>query len=510
MPRSGRTRFASPPGLWTGAPWSANAGERPDTASTAIAAARSTGVARREPHPPAPLRKAAKKLMLTSQKFSWGWPPADLQTLQHPLSPTKRGIYIRDRGDVSNHGGDAVRPGETRSGKVLSSAEHGRRRAHRAAGGSAEDHHARGRDPRRRRPRAPRSIGRPGPGVGGQVRPRSLPRPLSHPRGVAGRPAHARVCAVRGEHHDRPWARLPRVAGPSDAGRRSRRWADRVLGDLPGLAGAAIAAFAWFRFRGPSLGAAVAAGLASLHPLPAFTSARAMSDEFCAALGFAGLLAWRCAESDSSRRWSWAVASGLALGGAILTRSSAVLFLLAIVAVALLARSVSRLLVVVVVLALVPSAAWSVRSSVLEGRPVFVHSLTAFNFWLGESQDRFGFAPDFGAVANASQRIAGGGRRPQPRRRKRPVARHPSPGAERRDRDDAEPVRVATDRSTPRRLCGPRLCGGSGGSGSGPKHGRAPCNSLSSLSRSSCSRRSARSRGCEGGATRGRTSSHSQ
>jgi hypothetical protein len=43
-----------------------------------------------------------------------------------------------------------------------------------------------------------------------------------------------------------------------------------------------------------------------------------------------------------------------------------------------------------VVLALLPALFWSIRSSRLEGRPVFVHSLAAYNFWIGEGFDQFG------------------------------------------------------------------------------------------------------------------------
>ena len=39
---------------------------------------------------------------------------------------------------------------------------------------------------------------------------------------------------------------------------------------------------------------------------------------------------------------------------------------------------------------MLPPLLWSVRSSRLEGRPVFVHSLIAYNFWVGEGFDRYG------------------------------------------------------------------------------------------------------------------------
>jgi hypothetical protein len=148
----------------------------------------------------------------------------------------------------------------------------------------------------------------------------------------------------------------------------------------------------------PPIVAPAAAALAGLHPLPLFTAARGMADEFCGVLGLAGLVAWRCAETSARRAWLWALASGLALGAAMLTRATALLFLMALLAVALLSRASWRRALLVACVALGPVLAWSLRSSRLEGRLVFVHSMAAYNFWLGEAQDRFGLAGDLGSL----------------------------------------------------------------------------------------------------------------
>ncbi|MFN7965937.1 MAG: hypothetical protein U0V87_09665 [Acidobacteriota bacterium] len=140
-----------------------------------------------------------------------------------------------------------------------------------------------------------------------------------------------------------------------------------------------------------------------MHPLPAFVSSRTMSDEFYAALGLAAVWSWVTALSPSvgRSRWRWVVGSGAALALQVLTRPTGLLTLGAIVVVTLLAtrrakrdrvfdaaRSRWRELSVLVLLALLPALAWSVRSSKLEGRVLFVHSLAAYNFWYGEALDR--------------------------------------------------------------------------------------------------------------------------
>ncbi|HEX5045404.1 MAG TPA: hypothetical protein VFV75_21110 [Candidatus Polarisedimenticolaceae bacterium] len=190
------------------------------------------------------------------------------------------------------------------------------------------------------------------------------------------------------------WLALPLLAG---------RGGDRVLAwwaTLPGLLGAALAAWACMRFgaRPLALASPAAAALAGLHPLPVFTSSRGMADEFCGVLGLAGLVAWRCAETSARGRWLWAGVSGLALGAAMLTRATALLFLVALGAVALLSRASWRRALLVACVALLPALVWSLRASRLEGRVVFVHSMAAYNFWLGEAQDRFGLPSDPGSI----------------------------------------------------------------------------------------------------------------
>lgn len=130
---------------------------------------------------------------------------------------------------------------------------------------------------------------------------------------------------------------------------------------------------------------------ALLHPLPAFISARTMSDEFYAALGLAAVWGWVVARSASSARTRWllVIGCGALVSLQLLTRSTGLVTMGAIVVFTLSTwRAAWRELTLFVLLALTPALAWSVRSSQLEGRPVFVHSLVAYNFWYGETLDR--------------------------------------------------------------------------------------------------------------------------
>ena len=89
--------------------------------------------------------------------------------------------------------------------------------------------------------------------------------------------------------------------------------------------------------------------------------------------------------------------AGVLLAIASLTRTNGLGVVVLLLAVGLLGRP-RRLracgAMVLVVAALV--GAWSWRTSTLAGRPTFIESLVGYNFWLGESADRNGFAPNFG------------------------------------------------------------------------------------------------------------------
>ncbi len=90
-------------------------------------------------------------------------------------------------------------------------------------------------------------------------------------------------------------------------------------------------------------------------------------------------------------RTRWAVLSGIFLALHLLARANGILTLaaLALAEGRALAKN-GRALALVAAIGLVPALGWSVRTSVLEGHPVFVQSLTWYNFWLGEGFDRFG------------------------------------------------------------------------------------------------------------------------
>ena len=161
---------------------------------------------------------------------------------------------------------------------------------------------------------------------------------------------------------------------------------------LPALAAALVAGIAARRFgRLPGI---VAGAITGLHPIATMASARTMSDEFFAALAVLGVLSLAAAlhAERPGRVWALGVSGGAWFGWAILTRSSGVLMLGAAVAAfgpRLWSRRAGRAaLALCLAVALTPALAWSWRSSRLEGRPVFVHSLMYFNWWMGEGVDR--------------------------------------------------------------------------------------------------------------------------
>jgi hypothetical protein len=173
-----------------------------------------------------------------------------------------------------------------------------------------------------------------------------------------------------------------------------RSWWLAFWGGLPGvLAGVWLAAVV-ARQHGP-VAAAVAWAVAVVHPLPSLVAARGMGDDFYAALGFGALCLWvgALAETRRRQRLGRTLVAGLLLALQILSRATGLLTLVAALSCAMLARRsragfASSLLLAAVALSL--PLAWSIRSSRLEGRAVFVHSLGAYNFWIGEGFDRFG------------------------------------------------------------------------------------------------------------------------
>lgn len=183
------------------------------------------------------------------------------------------------------------------------------------------------------------------------------------------------------------WLALGMLAGGQSSG-----W----LGFWTGLPGVAVAALiaAWLARRYTGFSGLIGGLAAGLYPLSLLASARTMSDEIYGAFGFAALAAAMMAFGERSSRNSlgWAAIAGTLMACHLLIRSSGLLTLVALgFVVVLFLRPVRpRLLAVLLVVSLVPALAWSVRTSRLEGRPVFVQSLTWYNFWLGESFWRFG------------------------------------------------------------------------------------------------------------------------
>jgi hypothetical protein len=171
---------------------------------------------------------------------------------------------------------------------------------------------------------------------------------------------------------------------------RDDRWV-AFWGGIPGIvAGACLTHVLSRRIR--SWAALFGGVVAVAHPLPALTAARALSDDFYAALGLgAALLFHSAVGADPARRGRCLVAAVL-LAGQLLTRTTAMLTLVALAVGALRRRRAGWFpLTSCLALALVPAALWSIRSSRLEGRPVLVHSAAAYTFWVGEGQFRHGY-----------------------------------------------------------------------------------------------------------------------
>jgi hypothetical protein len=208
-------------------------------------------------------------------------------------------------------------------------------------------------------------------------------------RGVLGyAPDGASPTTVRGPGFP-AWLAASVAIGLDDT-----RWL-ALWGGVPGvLAGAWLAG--WVGRRLGLLGGIVAGAVAVLHPLPSLIASRAMGDDFYGAVGLAGLATWIAALEAKDRRRGLALAAiaGGLLALQMLARASGVLTLLVALACSLRAlRGRVALGGMLLLVALVPPLAWSARSSALAGSPVFVHSLGAYNFWIGEGFDRFGAGP---------------------------------------------------------------------------------------------------------------------
>jgi hypothetical protein len=175
------------------------------------------------------------------------------------------------------------------------------------------------------------------------------------------------------------------------AGADNPRWLG-LWGGLPGLlAGAWLASLLARRWC--AIAGIVGGAVAVLHPLPSLIASRVMGDDFYGALGFAALALWTNALGSEDRRRGavGAVAAGLLLAVQMLARASGLLTLfVAIVYMLWRGRGKFVLGVILAAVALLPPLGWSIRTSRLEDRPVFVHSLGAYNFWIGEGFDRFG------------------------------------------------------------------------------------------------------------------------
>ena len=128
------------------------------------------------------------------------------------------------------------------------------------------------------------------------------------------------------------------------------------------------------------------------HPVAVVLTSRVLPDELYGALGMGGCLALVSASGAATSRSRLALAalSAALLGGHMLARSTGILTVFAILLAGFLIPERRVLALCVVFVALIPPLIWSVRSSRLEGRPVFVNSLAAYNFWVGEAFDRLG------------------------------------------------------------------------------------------------------------------------
>ena len=181
------------------------------------------------------------------------------------------------------------------------------------------------------------------------------------------------------------WVALGMLVGGNDG-----RWLGLWSGVPALILGSVIAGMLHRRYG--VLPAATAYAIVTCHPLPSVLGARVLSDEFYAACGFGAVLLWiRVLRSPEGRWWPLAVGAGILLALQLLTRSTGVLTLIVMLAAGWMAKPRRwRACLVLACVAMIPALAWSVRSSKLEGRAVFVHSLAGYNFWVGEAFDRFG------------------------------------------------------------------------------------------------------------------------
>jgi 4-amino-4-deoxy-L-arabinose transferase-like glycosyltransferase len=214
---------------------------------------------------------------------------------------------------------------------------------------------------------------------------------------------------------DPPGASPTSVRGPAfpawlaigmAVGGRSMAWI-AFWACVPGLIAAAAIAAVLARTRS-RLAGLVGGLLCAAHPLACFVSARVLSDEFYGAvIGFAVAAWWWSLRSDRAATAArWAAAAGAFIAVAALTRVTAIAVLVVFVVSALLVtpRRIAPALAVVIV-AVVLLLPWAWRTSLLVGRPALVESLAGYNFWLGESAYRDGFAADFGTARSRAHEL---------------------------------------------------------------------------------------------------------
>ena len=194
---------------------------------------------------------------------------------------------------------------------------------------------------------------------------------------------------------------------------------------LPGAFSAMlVASIAWRRFG--ALGALLGGTIAGCHPLPVFISTRVMGDEFSAAVGFAAVYLLFSGLLREQKCW-WRIGAGtFLLSWALLTRTTVHLLPMAIVPAlsfsSFFARSIRREIhrppdaralriptwILVAALALAPFGLWSLRSSLLEKRPVLLHSLAAYNWWVGEAHHRPGVGETWSETRRAEYQVLRG------------------------------------------------------------------------------------------------------
>ena len=198
------------------------------------------------------------------------------------------------------------------------------------------------------------------------------------------------------------WLALGMLAG------RSPRWIS-LWSSIPGLI-AAAAIFLVLDRTGGRRAAIVGGLLCAIHPLSCFVSARVLPDEFYGAVLLLGLLAVGGTSVLGTKPRDPIVSAAIAgvfLSVAALTRSTAALIMGALVIVLGVKERRVRAAATVALIGAVLLGAWTVRTSALAGRTVFVESLVGYNFWLGEAAHRYGFAANFGeARARAHELMA--------------------------------------------------------------------------------------------------------